>query len=144
MALDFYFNAPKTYHRISARTTKHIKLESNTFLRGGCMPEVTKMTSKGQVVIPAGIRDELELGEGTQMVVSRMGDLVLMKKISITDPKKEFRELTRFGSAFARKKATRTEQLNLRWKRRSGYLHPWRFCKNWNVYYGGILKSLTK
>ncbi|HIG97613.1 MAG TPA: AbrB/MazE/SpoVT family DNA-binding domain-containing protein, partial [Candidatus Aenigmarchaeota archaeon] len=47
------------------------------------MPEVTKMTSKGQVVIPAGIRDELELGEGTQMVVSRMGDLVLMKKISI-------------------------------------------------------------
>ncbi|HIG97042.1 MAG TPA: hypothetical protein HA230_01730, partial [Candidatus Aenigmarchaeota archaeon] len=34
---------------------------------------------------------------------------VLMKKISITDPKKEFRELTRFGSAFARKKGIRNE-----------------------------------
>ncbi|MBI3190542.1 AbrB/MazE/SpoVT family DNA-binding domain-containing protein [archaeon] len=73
------------------------------------MPEVTKMTSKGQVVIPVEIRDELELSEGTQMVVSRMGDLVLMKKISITDPKKEFKELTRFGSAFARKKGIRNE-----------------------------------
>lgn len=73
------------------------------------MPEVTKMTSKGQVVIPVEIRDELELSEGTQMVVSRMGDLVLMKKISITDPKKEFKELTKLGSAFAKKKGIRNE-----------------------------------
>lgn len=73
------------------------------------MPEVTKMTSKGQVVIPVEIRDELELSEGTQMVVSRMGDMVLMKKISITDPKKEFKELTKFGSAFAKKKGIRSE-----------------------------------
>lgn len=73
------------------------------------MPEVTKMTSKGQVVIPAGIREELNLEEGAQMVVSRMGDLVLMKKISITDPKKEFEELTKRGSDFAKKKGIKNE-----------------------------------
>ncbi|MDI6720959.1 MAG: AbrB/MazE/SpoVT family DNA-binding domain-containing protein, partial [Candidatus Aenigmarchaeota archaeon] len=65
------------------------------------MPEVTKMTTKGQVVIPAEIREELDLIEGTQLVVSRMGDLVLMKKIPISDPKKEFAELTKKGSNFA-------------------------------------------
>jgi antitoxin PrlF len=74
------------------------------------MPEVTKMTSKGQVVIPAEIRQELDLDEGTQMVVSRMGDLVLMKKISITDPKKEFQELTKFGSDFAKKQRIKSEE----------------------------------
>ena len=73
------------------------------------MPEVTKMTTKGQVVIPAEIREELDLSEGTQLVVSRMGDLVLMKKISITDPKKEFEELTKKGSDFARKKGIKNE-----------------------------------
>ena len=73
------------------------------------MPEVTKMTTKGQVVIPAGIREELDLSEGTQLVVSRMGDLVLMKKISITDPKKEFEELTKRGSAFAKKKGVKND-----------------------------------
>lgn len=74
------------------------------------MPEVTKMTSKGQVVIPAGIREELDLSEGVQMVVSRMGDLVLMKKISITDPKKEFEELTKRGSDFVKKKGIKNEE----------------------------------
>jgi antitoxin PrlF len=73
------------------------------------MPEITKMTSKGQVVIPVEIREELSLDEGTQLVVSRMGDLVLMKKISIADPKKEFEELTKKGSSFAKKKGIKDE-----------------------------------
>lgn len=74
------------------------------------MPAVTKMTTKGQVVIPAEIRAELDLSEGVQMVVSRMGDLVLMKKIAITDPKKEFEELTKRGSVFAKKKGIKNEE----------------------------------
>lgn len=73
------------------------------------MPEVTKMTSKGQVVIPAEIREELDLSEGTRLVVSRVGDLVLMKKISITDPKKEFAELAKRGSDFTKKKDNKSE-----------------------------------
>ena len=73
------------------------------------MPELTKVTSKGQVVIPSEIRKELDLKEGSQLVVSRMGELVLMRKISIPDPKKEFRNLTKVGSAFAKKKGIRSE-----------------------------------
>lgn len=74
------------------------------------MPEITKMTSKGQVVIPSEIRREIGLKEGSQLVVSRMNDLVLMKKISVTDPKKEFRVLTKIGSRFAKSQRIRKER----------------------------------
>lgn len=72
--------------------------------------DITKMTSKGQVVIPSDIRKEIGLREGTQLVVSRMGDLVLMKKISITDPKKEFASLTKAGRKFAKGKGIKNER----------------------------------
>ena len=73
------------------------------------MLELTKVTSKGQVVIPSEIRKELELEEGAQLVVSRAGDLVLMKKVPIPDPKKEFEKLTKFGTEFAKKKGIKSE-----------------------------------
>lgn len=74
------------------------------------MSEVTKVTSKGQVVIPQEIRKDLGIEEGSQMVVSRLGELVLMKKIAVPDPKKEFKDLTRLGARFARKKGIRSEE----------------------------------
>ena len=74
------------------------------------MTELTKMTSKGQVVIPHEIRKELDLKEGTQIVVSRSGEMILMKKISIPDPKKEFEDLTRKGSEFAKRKGIKDEE----------------------------------
>lgn len=73
------------------------------------MPEITKVTSKGQVVIPQEIRKELDLDEGSQLVVSRSGDLVLMKKIAIPDPKKEFDDLVKWGKKFAKEKGIKSE-----------------------------------
>lgn len=73
------------------------------------MPELTKMTTKGQVVIPSEIRKELGLEEGSQMVVSKLGELVLLKKIEIPDPQKELDRLTKWGSRMARRKGIRTE-----------------------------------
>jgi len=42
----------------------------------------TKMSSKGQVVIPEGIRKSLHLEAGTQFVVLGEGDVVVLKTIS--------------------------------------------------------------
>ena len=42
----------------------------------------TRMSSKGQVVIPAGIRDRLGLQSGTQFVVVGDRDVVILKAIS--------------------------------------------------------------
>ena len=41
----------------------------------------TKMSSKGQVVIPEEIRDSLGLKEGVQFVVVGRGDTVILKAI---------------------------------------------------------------
>lgn len=43
--------------------------------------ELTHMTSKGQVVIPQEIRNEINAGEGTVFAVFGSGDKILLKKI---------------------------------------------------------------
>ena len=73
------------------------------------MPDLTKMTTKGQVVIPSEIRKELGLEKGSQLVVSRAGGMVLLKKLVIPDLKKELDELTKWGSKFAKKAGIKTE-----------------------------------
>lgn len=45
----------------------------------------TKLSSKGQIVIPEEIRDNLKLKEGDQFVIIGQGDTVILK--SITPPK---------------------------------------------------------
>ena len=42
----------------------------------------TKMSSKGQVVIPEQIRDQLELEAGSQFVVVGDKDVVILKRIA--------------------------------------------------------------
>jgi AbrB family looped-hinge helix DNA binding protein len=42
----------------------------------------TRMSSKGQVVIPEAIRKQLNLKEGAQFVVMGEGDVVILKAIS--------------------------------------------------------------
>ena len=46
------------------------------------MLATTKMSSKGQVVIPEDIRKRLNLREGTQFVVTGKDDVVILKAIS--------------------------------------------------------------
>ncbi len=43
--------------------------------------EITKISSKGQIVIPLKIRNELEITEGSVVAIEKMKDLVVIKKI---------------------------------------------------------------
>ena len=43
--------------------------------------EITRMSSKGQIVIPQKIRDELKINEGSIIAIEKMKDLVVIKKI---------------------------------------------------------------
>mgnify|MGYP001768093565 CR=1 FL=1 len=45
----------------------------------------TRMSSKGQVVIPEAIRKQLNLKEGSQFIVVGEGDVVILKAISAPD-----------------------------------------------------------
>jgi AbrB family looped-hinge helix DNA binding protein len=62
----------------------------------------TKLSSKGQVVIPEDVRDDLGLHEGDRFVVIGQGDAVILKVI--TPPKiEEFQELLSQARAEAKK-----------------------------------------
>ena len=45
----------------------------------------TKMSSKGQVVIPEEVRNALGLEPGTQFVVVGEGDVIILKAVSVPD-----------------------------------------------------------
>jgi len=62
----------------------------------------TKMSSKGQVVIPEEIRDRLGLSAGSQFVVIGERDVVILKTLS-TPSMKEFDALISKARSQARK-----------------------------------------
>jgi AbrB family looped-hinge helix DNA binding protein len=43
--------------------------------------EITSMSSKGQIVIPAGVRNKLKIGDGTKFIVIQDGENILLKPI---------------------------------------------------------------
>ena len=43
--------------------------------------EITKISSRGQIVIPQKIRTELEITEGSVIAIEKIRDLVIIKKI---------------------------------------------------------------
>lgn len=62
----------------------------------------TRLSSKGQVVIPEEIRERLGLKEGTQFVVVGDRDVVILKSIA-PPAMEEFDELVRRARVAARK-----------------------------------------
>jgi AbrB family looped-hinge helix DNA binding protein len=62
----------------------------------------TKLSSKGQVVIPEEIRQRLGLKEGTQFVVVGERDVVILKSITLP-AMEEFDDLVRRARGAARK-----------------------------------------
>lgn len=48
------------------------------------MAEITKISTKGQVVIPQEVRDALGIKPGDTLQLERVGDLVVLKKIKLT------------------------------------------------------------
>ncbi|MFH1311545.1 MAG: AbrB/MazE/SpoVT family DNA-binding domain-containing protein [Nanoarchaeota archaeon] len=43
--------------------------------------EITKISSKGQIVIPQKIRNELEINEGSLIAIDKVKNIIVIKKI---------------------------------------------------------------
>lgn len=72
--------------------------------------EFTKLSSKGQVVIPQDIRESLKLTEGTPFAVITQNNTILLKKMEL--PKiKTWREATRPFREAAKKSRFSKEDL---------------------------------
>ncbi len=61
--------------------------------------ETIKMSSKGQIVIPQGIREELGTGEGTVFAVFGSEDTIILKKINTPSKEKLIDELSKIAKA---------------------------------------------
>jgi AbrB family looped-hinge helix DNA binding protein len=64
--------------------------------------EVTKLSSKGQVVLPQGIRKKLRLAVGAKFVVLGEGDLVILKKLEVPD-QEQLKQLLKETRMYAKK-----------------------------------------
>lgn len=53
--------------------------------------EITKISSKGQIVIPLKIRNELGINEGSVVAMEKMNDMLMIKKID-TDLINQFKK----------------------------------------------------
>ena len=47
------------------------------------MTEIIKVTSKGQVTLPAGVRKELDIDKDTYIAVETIGEYIIMKKVGL-------------------------------------------------------------
>ncbi len=74
--------------------------------------EFTKISSKGQVVIPRSIRDELGIEEGTPFAVWSKGDEILLKKVAIP-AKKSWEQTTEPFRLIARERNITIDDINL-------------------------------
>lgn len=63
--------------------------------------EITRLSSKGQVVLPLAIRRRLHLSNGAKFAVVGEGDTVILKKI-VPPPLNEIRRLLQESRKYAR------------------------------------------
>jgi len=70
--------------------------------------ETTKMSSRGQIVIPQDIREELHATEGTVFAVVSSKDTIVLKKIETPSKEKLINELEKIAKE-GRKRLERKE-----------------------------------
>ena len=72
--------------------------------------ETTKMSSRGQIVIPQDIREELKASEGTIFSVVSAKDVIILKKISTSSKEDLIKEI----GAIALEGRKRAEKLGIK------------------------------
>ncbi|MBI2632344.1 AbrB/MazE/SpoVT family DNA-binding domain-containing protein [Candidatus Pacearchaeota archaeon] len=61
--------------------------------------EITKITSKGQVVIPQDIRQRNEIEEGEKFIVYDMDDSIILKRVKNLEKVRDTKELEKTFSS---------------------------------------------
>ena len=59
----------------------------------GPIIDVTKVSDKGQVVIPKEVRDRLHMGPGTKLIVVATDDAVVLQRIETVAGKMRMRDI---------------------------------------------------
>ncbi len=73
--------------------------------------EITSLSSRGQIVIPQGVRDRLNLHEGEKFVVIGEDDTIILKKLEVPSFK-GFEKLLQKTRDFAKKKGLKNSDID--------------------------------
>jgi AbrB family looped-hinge helix DNA binding protein len=60
---------------------------------------IIKVTDKGQISLPIGIRDSLKINQGDELIIARNNDAIIIKKIK----KEDFSDLLKNSEQVAKK-----------------------------------------
>ncbi len=71
--------------------------------------DITNLSSRGQIVIPQGIRKKLKLEEGDKFIVTSEEDTILLKKLDF----KDFDKLLKKTREFVKKRNITPEDLKV-------------------------------
>ncbi len=77
--------------------------------KDGMPIEFTKMSSKGQLVIPQRIRSSLQLSTGTPFAVTTNNDTIVLKKVTLPKIKSWSTAVKPFREAARKSKFTRND-----------------------------------
>lgn len=75
------------------------------------MTQIINMSSKGQIVVPKDLREELRLDTGSAFAVFGRDDTIILKKINIPKAKEMFEKVHKLGTELAKKKGWKEEEL---------------------------------
>jgi antitoxin PrlF len=73
------------------------------------MTDLTVMSSKGQIVVPKDVREQLGLSTGTTFAVFGKEDTLILKKVNVPSAKEAFAKVHRFGVEFAKRKGIKED-----------------------------------
>ena len=75
------------------------------------MSELITVSSKGQIVIPKDLREELGIATGTNFVIFGKEDTLILKKVNVPKAKDVFENVHKWGTALARKKGWKESEV---------------------------------
>lgn len=65
--------------------------------------EMTRLSERGQVVIPTELRKSMHLKEGERFIVTGLGDTIILRKLELSQERMRLKMLIRQSSTKARK-----------------------------------------
>ena len=82
--------------------------------------ELVKMSDKGQLVVPQGLRESLGLNPGERFVAMELGDGIYFKKVDVSSIKKEFEAVSKDLSKAFKKSNIKQKDVNeaILWSRK--------------------------
>jgi antitoxin PrlF len=75
------------------------------------MSEIVTMSSKGQIVVPKSLREQLGIDTGSSFAVFGKEDTLILKKINVPTAKETFAKVNAWATKMAREKGWKEEDV---------------------------------